>query len=94
MATFVMLGKYTPQALADMSAKRTKDVLALIKKNKGEPQLMYAMLGSNDLLLVIDFPGVKEAMKASVALTKLTGIGFTTSPAVPVDVFDKLTAGA
>ena len=93
MATFVMLGKYTPQALADLGAKRTKDALALIKKQKGEVQLMYAMLGSNDLLLVIDFPSVKEAMKVSVALAKLTGIGFTTSPAVPVDVFDKLMAG-
>jgi uncharacterized protein with GYD domain len=93
MATFVMLGKYTPQALTDLSAKRTKEALALVKQHKGEVQLMYATLGQNDLLLVLDFPGIKEAMKASVALTKLTGIGFTTSPAVPVDVFDKLAAG-
>ncbi len=54
---------------------------------------MYATLGQNDLVLILDFPGVKEAMKASVALTKLTGIGFTTSPAVPVNVFDKMMAG-
>jgi uncharacterized protein with GYD domain len=93
MATFVMIGKYTPQALADLSAKRTKEALTLVKQHKGEVQLMYATLGQNDLLLVLDFPGIKEAMKASVALTKLTGIGFTTSPAVPVDVFDKLMAG-
>jgi len=38
----------------------------------------------------VDFPGVAEAMKASVALAKLTGIGFTTSPAVPIEEFDKL----
>jgi uncharacterized protein with GYD domain len=94
MATFVMLGKYTPQALADLSPKRTKDALGLIKKNKGEVQLMYATLGQNDLVLVLDFPSVKEAMKTSVALAKLTGIGFTTSAAVPVDVFDKLMGGA
>jgi uncharacterized protein with GYD domain len=93
MATFVLLGKYTPQALTDLNAKRTKDALGIIKKNKGEVQLMYATLGQNDLLLVLDFPGVKEAMKTSVTLTKLTGIGFTTSAAVPVDVFDKLVAG-
>ena len=93
MASFVLLGKYTPQALADLSAKRTKDALAIIKKNKGEVQLMYATLGQNDLIFILDFPGVKEAMKASVTLTKLTGIGFTTSAAVPVDVFDKLMTG-
>ena len=33
-------------------------------------------------------------MQASIALTKLTGIGFTTSPAVAVDEFDKLLAEA
>jgi len=93
MASFVLLGKYTPQALADLSTKRTKDALAIIKKNKGEVQLMYATLGQNDLIFILDFPGVKEAMKASVALAKLTGIGFTTSAAVPVDVFDKLMTG-
>jgi uncharacterized protein with GYD domain len=93
MASFVLLGKYTPQALADLSAKRTKDALDIIKKNEGEVQMMYATLGQNDLVFILDFPGVKEAMKASVALTKLTGIGFTTSPAVPVDVFDKLMTG-
>jgi uncharacterized protein with GYD domain len=93
MATFVMLGKYTPQALADLSSKRTKDALAMIKKHKGEVQSMYATLGQNDLVLILDFPGIKEAMKASVALSRLTGIGFTTSPAVTVDVFDKLIAG-
>ena len=31
-------------------------------------------------------------MKASVALSKLTGISFTTSPAVPVEDFDKMIA--
>jgi len=93
MATFVMLGKYTPQALADLSPKRTDKAVALIKKHKGELISMYAALGENDLVLIIEFPGVKEAMKASVALTKMTGIGFTTSPAMPVDEFDKLTVG-
>lgn len=92
MATFVMLGKYTPQALADLSPKRTDKAVALIKKHKGEVVSMYATLGKNDLLLIVEFPGVEEAMKASVALCKMTGIGFNTSPAVPVETFDKLTA--
>jgi uncharacterized protein with GYD domain len=92
MVTFVMLGKYTPQALAELSPKRTDKALALIKKHKGEVVSMYASLGENDLVLILKFPGVEEAMKASVALTKMTGIGFTTSPAVAVETFDKLTA--
>jgi uncharacterized protein with GYD domain len=93
MATFIMQGRYTASALQEISAGRTDEALKLIKKNKGEVQLMYATLGSNDLLFVLDFPGLKEALKTSVALAKLTGIAFTTEPAIPVDQFDKLTAG-
>jgi hypothetical protein len=35
-------------------------------------------------------PGTEQAMKASVALSKMLGIGFSTAPAVSVEVFDKL----
>jgi len=42
------------------------------------------------LAFVVDFPGMAEVLKASVALTKLTGIGFTTSPAISVEEFDKI----
>jgi hypothetical protein len=38
---------------------------------------------------MVDFPGINEAMKASVALAKLTGIGFSTCVAVSVEDFDK-----
>jgi uncharacterized protein with GYD domain len=93
MATFIMQGRYTPSALQEISANRTAEALKVIKKNKGEVQLMYATLGKNDLLFVLDFPGLKEALKTSVALAKLTGIAFTTEPALPVDQFDKLLAG-
>ena len=51
---------------------------------------MYALMGDKDLLLIVSFPGVEQAMKVSVALSKLTGIAFTTVPAVTVDKFDKL----
>ena len=51
---------------------------------------MYALLGEKDLVIILTFPGVEEAMKASVALSKLTGVSFTTSPAVTVEEFDKM----
>jgi uncharacterized protein with GYD domain len=53
---------------------------------------MYALLGEKDLVFIVTLPGTKEAMKASVSLSKLTGISFTTSPAVTVDEFDKILA--
>ena len=90
MATFLMFGKYSPQALDRMSAERTASAVDLIKKFGGEVQSMYATLGVNDLVFVVSFPSTEDAMKASVALSKMTGIAFSTAPAVTVAEFDKL----
>ncbi len=90
MTTFLMSGKYSSEALKEMSAKRTGAAVDLIRRYGGQVKSMYATLGTSDLLLVVDFPGVEEAMKASVALGRLTGIGFVTAPAVTVERFDQL----
>lgn len=90
MTTFVMLGKYTLEGLKGITAARTKKATALVARCGGKLRSVYALLGGYDVLVVADFPGVKDAMRASILLSKLTGIGFTTSPAVPVGEFDKL----
>jgi uncharacterized protein with GYD domain len=90
MATFLMFGKYSPQALEQMSAERTASAVELVKKLGGEVQSMYATLGVNDLVFVVSFPSTQDAMKASVALSKMSGIAFSTAPAVTVADFDKL----
>jgi len=92
MTTFFMFGKYSSEALKEMSAERTDKAVNLIKKFGGEVNSMYALLGEQDLVLIVDFPGVEQAMKASVALTKMTGVSFTSSPAVAVEDFDKIIA--
>ena len=53
---------------------------------------IYALLGAQDLVIITDFLGVEQAMKACVALSKLTGIAFIRSPAVAVEDFDKMMA--
>ncbi len=93
MATFFMFGKYSPEALKAMSAERTDKAVSLIKKFGGELNSMYALLGEQDLVLIVDFPELEQAIKASVALTKMTGVSFSSSPAVPVEEFDKMIAG-
>lgn len=93
MATFLMFGSYSIDAVGKISAERTKDAAAVIGDSGGQLKAGYALLGEKDLILIVDFPGVKEAMKASVELTKLLGISFTTAPAVTVDEFDKLIEG-
>ncbi|MGD0210081.1 MAG: GYD domain-containing protein [Desulfomonilia bacterium] len=92
MATFILFGKYSAEALKGVSAARTKKASALVKKQKGKVVGMYAMLGEKDLIFILELPGMEEAMKASVGLHKLTGIAFTTAPAVSVEVFDNLMA--
>ncbi len=92
MATFFMYGKYTTESLKSISADRTQKAAEVIAKAGGKLVSAYALLGKYDLVAITDFPGVKEVMKASIALNKLTGISFTSFPAIPVAEFDKLTA--
>lgn len=93
MATFFMFGKYTLEGIKGMSTARTKKIIDIIKKAGGSVKSMHALLGDKDLIFIVDFPGNEEAIKASVAITRLTGIAFTTSPAVTVEEFDRLTSG-
>jgi uncharacterized protein with GYD domain len=90
MAKFFMFGKYSAEAMKDISAERTGKALNVIQKFKGRVDGMYALLGEHDLVLILDLPGTAEAMQVSVALNKLTGIGFTTAPAINVEEFDEL----
>ncbi len=92
MATFFMFGKYSSEAVKGISPKRTKAAEDVINKFGGKIASMYALLGERDLVIISTFPGVEQAMKASVALSKMTGISFTTLPAVAVEEFDKLMA--
>ena len=85
-----MFGKYSSGAIKDISAKRTEKANSLIEKYGGTVKSVYALLGDYDLVLIVDLPGVEEAMKASIAVSKLTGISFSSSQAVPVADFDKL----
>jgi uncharacterized protein with GYD domain len=88
-----MLGRYSMDAVKKISAARSVEATAVIGDAGGEVKAAYALLGEYDVVLIVDFPGVKEAMKTSVELTKLLGIGFTTSPAVTMEEFDELIEG-
>lgn len=92
MAIFLMFGKYSAEAVKQISAERTAKAEDLAKKFQGRITGMYAMLGAYDLLLIVELPGPEQAMQFSVSLAKLTGIAFTTAPAVTVADFDKLMA--
>jgi uncharacterized protein with GYD domain len=90
MAKYLMLGRYSAEAVKGITADRTKKVAETIKKASGKIESMHALLGRFDLAFIVDFPSMQDAMKASVTLARSTGISFTTLPAVTVEEFDKL----
>ena len=90
MATFFMFGKYTTEAIKEISIERTQQAVTEIKKLGGEITAMHALLGEYDLLFCVSLPGIEDAIKASVAMKKLTGISFSSCPAVSVETFDQL----
>ena len=90
MATFVMLGKYSQKSVKDISAKRTEKATQLIEQNGGKVVSGYALLGEYDLVLILELPDSDQAMKTSVALSKMLGISFVSAPAVSMEDFDKL----
>jgi uncharacterized protein with GYD domain len=87
-----MYGKYSKEAMEGISTDRTNKALDAITKAGGKVNSMYALLGKYDIVLITDFPGVAEVMKASVALNKLTNISFTSFPAITIEEFDKVMA--
>lgn len=90
MSTYLMLGRYSLEALNAISAVRTNEARAVIKENGGTIRAEYALLGDTDLAIVVDLPDNERAMKAGIALSKLLGVSFRTLPAVSVEEFDKL----
>lgn len=92
MAKFFMYGKYSQDAIKGISPERTKKAQEVIEKSGGKVNSMYALLGKYDVVLITDFPGVADVMKASIALNKLSGIAFTSFPAISMEDFDKISA--
>ncbi len=90
MATFFITGIYSSDAIESINAGRTNDAEKMIEQFGGKVNAMYALMGEVDLVLIVDFPDFKKAMQASVALSKLTGIAFSSAPAVSVAEFDQL----
>ena len=90
METFFLFGKYSTEALKKISPDRTRKAINTIQRLGGRVKSVYALLGNSDLVFIINLPSAAQATVVSIALTKLTGISFTTSPAIPVDQFDQL----
>ncbi len=90
MKIFVLLGKYSQEALKEACAARTEQAVKIIEKYGGKVLNIYGLLGEYDLILLLEFPSPGQALETSVALNRLTGIAFKTLPAVDVKEFDEM----
>ncbi|HSV74238.1 MAG TPA: GYD domain-containing protein [Chthonomonadales bacterium] len=90
MALFLMCGKYTADSLSKVSKQRTLKAADIVAGCGGKILAGYATLGESDVVIVADLPGIQDALKASIGLTKALGIAFTTAPAVTLEEFDSL----
>ena len=90
MATYLMFGKYSLDALNAISAERTESAEKVIKENGGTLTSGYALLGDANLVLIVELADTERAMQTSAALTKLLGISFSTVPAVSLEDFDRI----
>ena len=92
MPTFFLFGKYSQEAIREINPERTEKAVSIVENAGGKVNSMYAVLGRYDLIVIADFPGTNEALKASVGLNMVTGISFNTVPAVPAADFDKMVS--
>ena len=92
MTTYFLIGTYGADAIKDISRERTSDVTWLIEDMGGKVLSIYLLLGEKDLVIIADFPEMREAIKASISISKMTGISFTTSPAITAKQFDEFMA--
>jgi len=90
MTTFIMMGRYTSQGVKEISFQRSKKGVEIVQQCGGKFLTCYILMGETDVLVVAEFPGINEAIKASVLLNRALGICFTTVPAISVEEFDKL----
>ena len=93
MVTFFLFGSYTQDALEGINAERTKRAEQIIAGYGGKLRFVYALLGEYDIVMAADLPGVPEVVQVSIALTRETGIAFSSMPALPVADFDQLASG-
>ena len=65
MSTFFMFGRYSSDAVKYISGQRTEEARKVVEDLGGEVQEIYALLGEYDLVFIVRFPNMTDAMKAA-----------------------------
>lgn len=92
MAVYFMYGRYDADSIREISSDRTEKVEDTIRGNGGKLISMYVLLGDPDMVFIVEFDELKQAVQTSVTLSRLTGIAFQTTPAVSAKEFDRIAS--
>ena len=90
MATYFMFGRYSVEARGAITPARTQRARETVQALGGDIVTIYALLGEIDLVIILELPGTEAALQASVALSRLTGVTFSTYPAFSAEQLDAL----
>ncbi len=94
MVTYFMFGDYSAEGIQEISADRTEKANAIVKKLGGKIKSIYALIGSFDIVIIVELPSREEAIKASIAIGVEIGMSFQTFPAITAERFDQIVAEA
>jgi hypothetical protein len=67
MGTFLMFGKSSSDELREISLKYRAEVVSLVGNFEGDVKSMYIMLREKYLVLILAFPEIERAIKASIS---------------------------
>jgi len=73
MATFMIFGNYTKEALDGPGAARIREAGALVRQHGGKVKGMYALLGEHDLVLIVDLPDMANTIQVSTTFSEVAG---------------------
>jgi uncharacterized protein with GYD domain len=90
METYIMTVKYSSEGARGISAKRTQKAQGLIQEAGGKLVAGYGVLGKIDVVLVVELPGAKAALKFAMKLGALLGATTETMSAVSLDEMDQI----
>jgi len=89
MHTYFLFGSYTAMSIQEINSERTCKATKIVQDLGGKVLAMYALMGEDDIVMIVALASNMDAVKATVHLAQETGLIFKSAPAVSVDRFDE-----
>ena len=90
MKTFFLFGKYHLDQVCKITTDQNRQIDDLVTKMGGQLISYHALMNRNELLLNVELPTEKNAVKLNSALESLLGLKFCWELATPIDEFTSI----